>query len=412
MKEIARFGLVLVVFFLWSCQKEEVGDEQKYQNKHLISATLVNSFTQNQVQTFLALINLQYPGAIDFSSANISGVKVYYVEYSSTYVNDEPVVLSGLVSVPDDATRESLVLSFQNGTFVEHSDAPSESRGDEKILMLQAFAGLGFTIVIPDYIGFGSSEQLDHPYYHKSLFQSTIIDMIVAVQDMDLSGDYPFQLNDEVFLLGYSLGGWATLVTHNAIENNPIEGIELIGSACGAGAYNLNQVKEYLVQQIDYPQPFYVPYLVKAYQSTGDIQDDINVFFNEPYASRLPSLLDGEHSTAEINVQLSSNMQELLTSGFINSVNTPDNSLWIPINKALTANSQEAWFNSKPIKLYHGDQDMHVPYYISEDIYADFVALGASDEQVELITISDADHSDGALPMFIDVINQLINSDD
>ena len=288
---------------------------------------------------------------------------------------------------------------------MEHGQAPSKDLGNPALLLMQAMASLGYVMMIQDYIGFGASEAYPHPYHVKPLFQSTVKDMLIATQEMAESGDYPFQLSGELFLTGYSLGGWASLVSHHHLENDPIEGLTLLGSVCGAGAYNLLDMQEYLFEQTFYGQPYYIALLFFGYSSVGAIQDDLSLFFSEPYDARIPDLMDGQHSPSQINSQLSYNMTELLSQRLLSEFDM--HSDFAPLKQALIDNSQEAWVNQAPIHLFHGDADEDIPYSVSEDLFADFQNLGVGPDKIRLVRLEGADHSSGSMSMFFLLIDLL-----
>ena len=402
MKKIKFLGVLVLIVAVLSCNKD---DDQVFEKDKLVSATLLKSITEDEVKVMFTLAKQIFPEIPDYAQQVIGGIKVYYVEYASTYVEGEPIVLSGLVCVPDDVSRKSMIVSIQNGTLVKHSNAPSKDLANPAFLLMQAMAGLGYVIVIQDYIGFGASEVYPHPYHVKPLFQSTVKDMLLATQEMAESGEYPFQLSGELFLTGYSLGGWASLVSHNYLENNPIEGLTLTGSVCGAGAYNLLDMKEYMFEQTNYRQPFYVALLILGYKSVGAIQDDLSLFFSEPYDSRIPDLIDGEHSPSQINSQLTSNMPELLSQRLQAEFDIHLD--YAPLKQALIDNSQPAWANKAPIHLFHGDADEDVPFSISENLYTDFQNIGMGPDKVRFVPLEGADHYTGSMYMFLMVIDML-----
>jgi len=402
--------LFLLIAIVWSCKKDDDNPEPPFETEVLLSATEVEeaSADLNAVKALFVLLSNTVAGAPDLSNNVVAGIKVYYIEYVSAYTDGSPITLSGLVCIPNDVNLKSMAISFQNGTIVKHSSAPSENLNNTELMLLRAFAGLGYVVIIPDYIGFGANESFDHPYHYKSLFQYTVRDMLLAVQEMAQTGDYPFQLSGELFLTGYSLGGWASLVSHYDLETDPISELTLIGSACGAGAYNLLDMKQHLFGQTDYIQPFYVPYIINSYQSVDAIQDDLSLFFSEPYASRIPGLFNGLNSSGQINDELTSNMQELFSQRILSEFDTHDD--YKPLREALAGNSQAAWKNVIPLSLYHGNADENVPYFISENLYNDFVNLGQGVDKVQFITLEGADHGTGVMPMYIDVIEKLLDA--
>lgn len=402
MKAIKLLLLLALVLAVSSCQRDE---EPEFQKEKLVSATLVRSISAEEAEGLFTLARQFYPEVPDYAQQVVGGVRMYYVEYASTYLEGEPIVLSGLVCVPDDPSRNSMLVSIQNGTLVEHGQAPSKDLGDPALLLMQAMASLGYVMVIQDYIGFGASEAYPHPYHVKPLFQSTVRDMLLATREMAESGDYPFMLSGEVFLAGYSLGGWASLVSHHYLENDPLEGLTLVGSACGAGAYDLLNMQEYLFEQTEYGQPYYIALLFSGYGSVGAIEDDLSLYFNEPYDERIPGLMDGEHSPAEINASLSYNISELLSSRLLEEFHT--HSDFAPLIQALEDNSQHAWVNRVPIHLFHGDADEDIPISISEDLYGDFLSIGAGPDEISLVRMEGKDHSSGSMSMFFTLMEML-----
>ncbi len=402
---------IILSFLLFSCESDNVKPfEEESQNKTFVSAKEVASYSNFQVELLLLAAQNELGGQLELTGRNADGVKVYYVEYESKYIDNETITLSGLVCIPDNSNKECKIISFQNGTMSLHSSAPSKQITHPEFLILQSLAGLGFVVVIPDYIGFGASEHLQHPYHHKKLFQQSVTDLITATQDMQKSGDYDFNLNGDLFLTGYSLGGWATLVTHSHLEENPIEGLELVGSACGAGAYNLLNMRDYLVEQTNYSQPFYVPNMLMGYKSVGDLNEELTVYINEPYASKIPDIIDGKHSSDQVNAELTKNMQELFSNGFINDFYSEIKPEWIEIKNVLEQNSQLAWNNKKPISLYHGNNDNHVPYLISEKLIEDFRSIGVTEDMVSFTTLTNEDHISGVMPMYMQVIEDLLKN--
>ncbi len=409
-----KYYIILSVLFsiLWfGCEKdEEKQNGNNHENITLLKVEERLSYPSSLVETILAAAENSLGEGIQLTGRNPDPVKVYYVEYESTYINNEKITLSGLVCAPVNADKKCTLLSFQNGTMSLHSSAPSNQLTHPEFSILHALAGLGYVVVIADYPGFGSSENIQHPYYHKALFQQCIRDLVIAAQDMALSEKYNFTINNKLYLTGYSLGGWATLVAHNSIENNPIEGIELLGSACGAGAYDLIAMREHLVQQTHYTQPFYVPNLLMGFKSVNDISYDLSVYINEPYASQIPNLIDGEHSSEEVNSALTHDMTALFTDGFLNNFYSETEHEWIELRNVLTNNSQYAWTNLKPITLYHGNNDNHVPYFLSEDLLNEFRSIGVEEDMVKLITLTDEDHISGLLPMYKLFINEILQN--
>lgn len=410
MRNLRLIIFLIIPFALFSCQKDDE-DTSLLQGEHLKYYELVKTYTIKEASNILQLISIVGSADIqqDISQFVISGVSVHYIEYQSTYLNNQSIILSGLVVTPNSISNKIALMSFQNGTIVKHNEAPSKGLNNLQYMAIHATAGLGIAICIPDYIGFGSSESYQHPYLNKTLFNSTITDMVKAVKEMDDLGILsPIELNGNLYITGYSLGGWATLTTHYYIENNPIEGMELIKSYCGSGSYNLIQMKDYLFISEDFVQPFYVPLMISGLKSTNQITGNYSLYFNSPYDQVTESVFNGSYSKSEINAQLSSNMQELLTTDLINGFDS--DTRFSSLKNALIDNSQKAWKNTTPIHFYHGTSDIHVPSNISDSTYNDFLSLGQTEDDVTLTLLPELDHATALMPMYIEVLDDLIQT--
>lgn len=222
---------------------------------------------------------------------------------------------------------------------------------------------------------------------------------------MEANGGTELRLNGQLYFMGYLLGGWASLVAHKYVEDNGLDGFTLSGSACGAGSYNLDEMKDYLFAQTNYVQPYYLPLLLWGYASTGDIEHDMSLFFAQSYALRIQGLMDGKHNSGEINSQLTSNIPELMSPDLVSN---PMHPKFAKLRQALADNSQPAWVNQAPLRFYHGTDDVHVPYTISQNLVAEFRSLGQGEERVSFTSLDGANHRTGSMPMFLDVLRRLV----
>jgi hypothetical protein len=212
------------------------------------------------------------------------------------------------------------------------------------------------------------------------------------------------------YLMGYSQGGWATLSALEAIENEATLGINVEAISCGAGAYNLMDVSNYILQLETFPGPLYLPYFIYSHQKYGTLNNPLTKYFQEPYASLIPTLFDGSLSNAEVNAQLNDSISHLLTSDFIEKFDQVD--AFVSLKNELTVNSVDAWHTQSLIRFYHGTADQNVPVFESENMYESFLDLGLGDA-VEYFALDGLNHTTGVLPWGVETIkwfNELQNS--
>ena len=314
------------------------------------------------------------------------------------YKGDQ-IKASGLVAFPD--TEKGMpILNFNHGTTSLHSDAPTEDLFQYSFFSNAASAG--YIFVIPDYLGFGISDNIVHPYYRSDITGQTVVDMIRATKELAREEGYNF--NGDVFLSGYSEGGFATMSAHHNLENNNYSGINLVASAPAAGGYDIIGMLDYFLSKETYHVPYYIAYVAMGYKTSYDWDLPLSAMFNEPYASIIPDYFNGKYSGYEINSVLTDDLSLLLTSNFRNNIYS-DSDLKVIVD-AFEENSLDNWVPKTKMLMYHGTSDITVPYQNSVDTYNNFISKGASQSVIEFIPLNGKTHSSGSLPYIIDLFDK------
>ena len=144
----------------------------------------------------------------------------YKLTYKTPDASAALINASGLVCLPATRSGGSPVLSYQHGTIFQDSDAPSSFLTSAEGLAGAVFAAIGFIAVLPDYIGYGDSTALLHPYVHAATLASATVDMNRAARVFFKEPGINAVTNGQLFLAGYSEGGYATLATQRLMEQN------------------------------------------------------------------------------------------------------------------------------------------------------------------------------------------------
>ncbi|MBN1158020.1 MAG: hypothetical protein JXA61_01455 [Bacteroidales bacterium] len=384
---------VVISIIVASCNK--TNDEEFYGDL-LLEYEKVSTLNLSSIQFMLTMLNQQYPeaGAGSLLTNTEYGVDVYRITYE-TYYGDSLIEASGLVCVPSAGEAFPLI-SFQNGTTTLNDDVPSMDPFRTEYQLIQSMAGNGYIMVMPDYIGFGASADIVHPYFNKECTDRSVIDMIkAAVELVDVRG-ITASCSGNYYLMGYSQGGGATLSVLDAIENGPDPGFDVVAASCGAGAYDLISITEYFISQVTIPSPMYLPYFIYAQKVYGTIQDEMDKFFNEPYASLIPGLFNGSLSSAQINAQLTGVIEDLITTEVIEDFT--DGADFAQLRNAMADNSTYAWNTSSYINFYHGSDDLDVPPSQSSEIFDDFIQIGVTTDRVNFFEFEGLVHNTGVIP--------------
>ena len=379
---------LFIIFIGWSCSRTD--PEPVSDNKYLVSLEPIDYLAVWQVQLALGFLDFE-----EFSSYIKTDAQIYKMVYNTTY-NGTPIQASGIIGIPIENDVPLPIISVYHGTLVKHDDAPSIAYDD--YLLLTALATTGAISIVPDFSGFGSSTNVLHPYFVEEGEAVPAVDMILATRE--LMEDSAMVWNNKLLLTGYSEGGYVTLATHKYIQEHKELDLVVTASAAGSGAYDQVHMKNYFIGLEEYHQPFFLAYAIYANQKYNDVNESLELFFQQPYADKIPSLFDGSKGSEEINDQLTTNIASLLQQEFLE--NSETNPVYARFQSQIKDNSLTNWIPLAPIRLYHGSADITVPVENSETTLEQLLAKGAQ-EELTLTLLEGETHTSAFIPMFREV---------
>ena len=400
---IIFFNLFLLTgLFLTSCDNDEalIGLQEEDQILvRLISANKMSKPSKTNISSLISSSGLDFP-----LSQMKYDVQIWEITYETLYKGSN-IVASGMAYIPLGDGEEFSYLTFAHGTIAANNEAPSElSMVDIQTFLFAAMASTGLITVVPDLIGFGSSKEIMHPYYVEETSALAVIDGLRAVRE--LLKQEEINSDEELYLSGYSGGGYVTMATHKYIEEYDLEYFDLKASFPAAGGYDMKGVRDFFFDQEVYETPYFMAYIAESYRTYYDIDTSLaQQIFNEPYAQRIINIFDGLSDGSQINSQLNDTVAVLIAPGFLSE---PDNEKYSEISQLFEQNSLLDWIPEIPMYLYHGDADITVPYQNTIDTYDAFLASGASPEIITLTTFEGADHYTGFVPYLESFMNTIM----
>jgi len=280
------------------------------------------------------------------------GVDLYRVEYFTQGEDGELVPASGLLTLPRTEELKG-ILSWQHGTTVTREQVPSLPTLDEGVLASIAFAGHGYVLLAPDYIGLGQSE-LNHPYYHRESSVNSIRNLIHAARVILERRGVP--VPDSLYLVGFSQGGYNTVATMASLESNPLPNLNLVAGASIAGAFDLGGFSFVNAMEGESQNAsLYIAYIVNTYSRVYNYP--LDSIFRSPYAETVPSIFSGSLQGQEVVEALPRSPRELFTEDYLNSFDAGDLG-WLGMR--LSENSNKDWQPHRPLRLYYGNEDIDV----------------------------------------------------
>ncbi|MAJ50920.1 MAG: hypothetical protein CMB82_04815 [Flammeovirgaceae bacterium] len=385
--------LFLMGLFLTSCNTdenlEEFQEEVQMPPIRLISADKMSKPTKTNISSLISASDLDFPvSQIKYD------VQIWKITYKTLYKGTN-IVASGMVYIPLGSEEEFSYLMFAHGTIVANNQAPSElSLANVQMFLYAAMASTGLITVVPDFIGFGSSQEIMHPYYVEESSTLAVVDGLRAVRE--LANQEEIGSDAELYLSGYSEGGYVAMATHKYIEENDLEYFDLKSSFPASGGYDMKGVRDFFFDQEVYQPPYFMAYIAESYRTYYDIDASwASQIFNEPYAQRIINIFDGISDRDQINSQLNDTVAVLIAPDFLSD---PDSKIFSEISQLFNENSLLDWVPQIPMYMYHGGADITIPHQNSVDVYDTFLSLGGSSEIVKLITFEGADHYTGVIP--------------
>jgi len=295
-----------------------------------------------------------------------NGYKGYTITYNTHDIEGNTVIASGAVFIPD--VKEPLpILNYNHGTYFPsgESKAPSYlSNWNPELGIGKLFAASGYIVVLPDYIGYGATKKLKHPYGAYNHIAATSIDMLRAVKE--LCEKENVTLSGKNFFSGWSEGAAVSLAVVKTLQENSAGEFKPTATVANAGPYYSSAFVDHILESTE-PLTYMSTYawVLQSYNWIYNIDKPYAYYFNEPAAGRLEKNMEAS---------IPHNPLELFTSSFRNSYKAGKEKA---LEEALKQNDLWDWKPESKMILCHGDEDDYVPLFNSEKAYKEMKAKGA-----------------------------------
>ncbi len=315
------------------------------------------------------------------------GISLHRLTYWTSSPDDECVRASALVALPRRRDRFRGIVSWQHGTESLRTAAPSAKHLFHGVLPAAVFAGHGYVLVAPDYLGYGVSDRA-HDYFLTDNMANVVRDCIHAATTAIAQRE--IAVPPDLFLAGFSEGGHATLAVHRRLERAPIDGLSLSASAPVAAPGDLAEagLAGALTGASRYSS-LYIAWLATTYAR----------HYCEPLASVLvpesaavaDSLFDGTHDSDQTVAALPSRPRAMLQASFLAASERNEDHWFL---SRLRENSLLDWAPLAPIRVYYGARDVDVTPVQAELLQHNLCAQGGD---CTAISVGDVDHDETIL---------------
>lgn len=343
------FIIALTILFVNVCHAEGIT------NKWLVSAEAKGSFNANDLKK-------NFP----FLASNIkNGYTSYRITYNTVDADGLSVIASGALFIPD-AKGSFPLLNYDHGTLFpsQEKSAPSYLGSGFEMTVGTLFSSVGYVVVMPDYIGYGSTKDRAHPYGAYPFIAVTVTDMLRAVKEFCEKNN--IVLSGKNFFSGWSEGAAVALATVKLLEEKYKGEFTPTASVLNAGPYYTSGFASYVLdakEPLNYMKSY--AWILQSYNEVYKINKPLNYYFKEPVATQLKEGHDAKFPK---------DPQELFTATFISNYKSGKETA---LMNAIASNDLWNWKPASKIFFCHGDKDEYVPLFNSEKAYNSMKEKGA-----------------------------------
>ncbi|PKQ04334.1 MAG: hypothetical protein CVT72_12640 [Alphaproteobacteria bacterium HGW-Alphaproteobacteria-11] len=323
------------------------------------------------------------------------GVDCYRMIYRTQSADGREIAVSGLLALPRGTAARHLA-SFQHGTSTSRDRVPSALDGTGVAAAI-LFAGNGYALIAPDYIGLGVSDEI-HPYLVAEDAGRAVIDMIAAARRIDGVPGGP------VFLSGFSQGGQASLAALRLLEEN---GAAVLGAAPVSSAYDLRNISlGAALAGGAQSHALYLAYLARGYAARYG--QPVESVLTPEHAVLVEELFGNPHSPSEIIAALPAEPRKMFNAEFLDAF---DNGKPNWLLDTIAANDVSDWAPRAPVRLYYGTEDVDV---VPEEALNAERAMQARGADVQAVDLGPLDHENAMLaaaPLILAWLGELAAAD-
>src|SRR3984885_9411347 len=265
----------------------------------LSTLTTVNLLAELNLATNLLLLSV--------SGAPVCDLLMYHIQYETVGGANEPTTASAVMMVPTglgaNCTGPRPILLYAHGTTTDRAFTMDNLQNTETLNLVAIFATKGYIVVAPNYAGYDTSTLGYPPYLIADQQSKDMIDALTAARTaLPLASATLTQDNGQLFITGYSQGGYVAMATQRAME---AAGMKVTAAAPLSGPYALAAFADAVFYgAVNGGAPISTTMLVTAYQAAyGDMYVSATDVFEPQYATGIQTLLPTTLTRAELYAQ-------------------------------------------------------------------------------------------------------------
>jgi hypothetical protein len=331
--------------------------------------------------------------------------------YQSEY-KGQSITLSGNMYVPKSKRCKGLIMACHY-TYAALSESPSQGPTLSALL-----ATKGYAVIDADYVGFGVTYQMVHPYLDKAATGRAVADFGRLARPFLEANGYTFETND-IYIFGYSQGGHAAVATQEFIESHAdyLKDLPITRVLCGGGPYDPMVTYDVAKKTDVIGFPAVVPMFLQGTIYANDLNDkSLSMPITEADFLSEAMLKDDRYKVWLNSKAYTMDQVNLLMKGIgcgkFSTILRPEAlEEDYPQNKILFQKLKEnATTNFCPVSpmfIFHSKGDDVVTFENAEILQKRFRELGADESKIEYDFADYGTHRSGLLKFHMKVLKML-----
>ena len=244
---------------------------------------------------------------LSLSGAPVCDILIYRIKYATVGGANEATTASAALMVPSgigaNCTGARPMLLYAHGTTTERAFTMADTSNWESLYLAALYATKGYIVVAPNYAGYDTSTLPYHPFLIADQQSKDMIDALTAARTaLPLASLTLTKDNGQLFITGYSQGGYVAMATHRAMQ---AAGMKVTASAPMSGPYALAAfVDSVFYGDVNGGATISSTLLLTAYQSAyGNIYASPAGVFEPQYANGIQTLLPSTTPRSQLYAQ-------------------------------------------------------------------------------------------------------------
>lgn len=335
---------------------------------------------------------------INFSNT----IEMRKVTYQSTGADGQLHTMTGLLVLPKAifGGKPSVpILMYQHGTEVYRPFSPSQylSHRDRptdypEVMVAAAIAATGYAVALVDYEGMGDNTDTQ-PHVVGEVLAQQVIDLLRSSRDIITGTSSPCTWNNQLFLMGYSEGGFVTMAATRELQLNHAAEFTVTASAPLSGPHDLSGVmRGVILSDNTFKSPYFVPMILTsynyAYGGRTALYNPVTAMI-EPFNTTIPPLFNGNNQSDTISEAMGMDFsapvlivaKSVLSTEFIAQLTDTTSPVVALLREndsyRLPGQLDSAWVPTVPLRMIHHPDDELVPFANSQAAFDAFITAGS-----------------------------------